>query len=88
MNITVEELVQLVKELANLETKPKWYPMRSQEPVPELKPDEIVKPLSVLDNLSDEEILMYATPRFDEIQAEKEAHKQKLLDEVREHKHG
>lgn len=48
------------------------------ETVPELKPEEIVKPLSPFDGLSDEEILYYATPFFDELQAKKEAQKTKL----------
>ncbi len=47
-------------------------------PVPDSKVEELVKPLSVLDEMTPEEILMYATPRYDEIQAEKEAQKEKL----------
>lgn len=49
--------------------------------VPELKAEDIVKPLSVLDEMSPEEILYYAVPHYDEIQAEKEAHKKKLEEE-------
>lgn len=49
--------------------------------VKDSKPEELVKPMSVLDELTDKEILFYATPYFDEIQAEKEAHKQKLEEE-------
>lgn len=52
-----------------------------KDPVPEVKAEEIVKPMSVLDDMSDEEILMYHSPRFDEIQAEKGAHKEKLAQE-------
>lgn len=50
--------------------------------VPDLKPEEIVKPLSAFDDLSDEEILYYATPYYDEIQGKKEAQKQKLSEET------
>ncbi len=46
--------------------------------VPEMKAEEIVKPMSVLDDLSDEEMLYYATPYFDQIQEEKKIHAQKL----------
>lgn len=44
--------------------------------------EEIVKPLSALDDLSEHEILYYATPYFDEIQAKKEAQKARLTEEV------
>lgn len=44
----------------------------------ELEAKDLVKPMSILDEMSAEEILFYATPRYDEIQAEKEAHKQSL----------
>lgn len=53
-------------------------------PVPELKAEEIVKPMSVLDDLSEEEIQYYATPYFDELQKRKAAQKQKLADEALE----
>lgn len=52
---------------------------KMEGPVPDQEWKEIFKPLSPLDDLSPEEILFYATPRFDEIQAEKEAHRQKLI---------
>ena len=48
------------------------------EAVPEMDAAELMKPFSPLDELSPEEILMFATPRFDEIQAEKAAHQEKL----------
>jgi hypothetical protein len=56
---------------------------KSSEPVPELKAEEIVKPLSAFDDLTEEEIMYYATPRYDEIQAEKAAHQEKLKEEGR-----
>lgn len=56
----------------------------SHAPVPELKAEEIVKPLSALDDLTEEEILYYATPYYDELQRRKEAHKQKLAEEAME----
>ena len=54
--------------------------------VEEMKAEEIVKPLSVLDEYSEEEIKYWATSYFDELQAKKEARsKQKQLDdELRE----
>lgn len=48
--------------------------------VPDLKATEIVVPGSPFDDLSDEEILYWATPHFDEIQRRKEAQKQKLAE--------
>lgn len=47
-----------------------------RETVPELKPEDIIKPLSVFDDISEEEIMYWATPRYDELQAEKELKKQ------------
>jgi hypothetical protein len=54
---------------------------QQSQSVPELKPEEIVKPLSPLDDFSDEEILYYATPYYDELQRKKEMHKEKLKQE-------
>jgi hypothetical protein len=41
--------------------------------VPDLKPEELISPLSVFEEYTDEEILYWATPYFDELQAKKEA---------------
>lgn len=49
--------------------------------VPEMKSEEIVTPLSTLDDVSDEELLYYATPYYDELQSRKEAHKQALKEQ-------
>lgn len=49
--------------------------------VPETKAEDIVTPMSILDEFSEEEILFYATPYFDELQNKKEAQKQKLAEE-------
>jgi hypothetical protein len=49
-----------------------------RDPIPD---DKIVAPPSVFDEMSEEEILMWATPRYDEIQAQKEAHQQRLEEE-------
>lgn len=48
---------------------------------PEIKEEELVKPMSPFDGMTEEEILYYATPYYDEIQAQKEAHAQKLAEE-------
>ncbi len=45
------------------------------------KAEDMVKPLSVLDDLSEEEILFWATPHYDELQYKKEQQKQKLNEE-------
>lgn len=50
--------------------------------VPEEKAEALMKPLSPLDEYTDEEIQFYATPYFDELQARKEAQaKQKKEDD-------
>ena len=52
------------------------------QPVEEMKPEEMVKPLSVLDEYTDEEIQYWATPWFDILQETKEAQKnQKQIDD-------
>lgn len=40
--------------------------------VKELKAEEIINPMSILDDLSEDEILYYSTPYYDELQAKKE----------------
>lgn len=45
--------------------------------VEDLKAEDIVKPLSPLDEYSDEEILYWSSGYFDELQAKKEAQKNK-----------
>lgn len=49
--------------------------------VPNEKAEVLVKPLSVLDEMSPEEILYYATPYYDEIQGQKAEHEAKLKEE-------
>ncbi len=50
--------------------------------VPDLPADKIVKPLSVLDQFTDEEILFYSTSRFEDLLAEKEAQKERIKEEI------
>lgn len=50
--------------------------------VPSLSAEELVKPMSVLDQMSEEEILYYATPHYDELQAKKKAHEEELKERV------
>jgi hypothetical protein len=40
--------------------------------VPELDAEDIMKPMSVFDEMTDEEILFYSTPYYDELLAKKE----------------
>lgn len=82
ISMTPEDLAALIRGLGSntFATNP-IEQVIAKTYVPELKPEEIIKPMSVLDDLTPEEILFYATPRYDEIQAEKEAHKQKLKEE-------
>lgn len=44
--------------------------------VPDLKPEQIIAPLPVFEELTDEEILYWATPYYDELQRKKELQKE------------
>lgn len=46
--------------------------VKAAQEVPELKPEDIVKPMSVLDEITEQEMLYWAVPFFDEIQEAKE----------------
>jgi hypothetical protein len=48
----------------------------------ELKLEDVLRPPSILGELSQEEILFAATPYFDEIQQKKADHQKKLNDEL------
>ena len=41
--------------------------------IQEVKPEEIIKPLPALDEISDDEILYWSSPYYDELQARKRA---------------
>ena len=49
--------------------------------VPELEGKDIVAPLSVMDEPSDDEILYYSTPYYDVLQAKKDQRTQQLAEE-------
>lgn len=46
--------------------------------VPESKAEDLLKPISLLDDITDEEILMWSSPYYDEMVAQKEAHKEAI----------
>lgn len=50
--------------------------------VPEAKAEEILSPLSVLDDLSEEEILFWHSPYYDELQLKKRTPKERDNDNV------
>jgi hypothetical protein len=52
--------------------------------VPELKAEEIVNPLSVLDEMDEDEITYWATPYYEELQAKKAALSQAARDQIKE----
>lgn len=52
--------------------------------VPDMKASDILAPISSFDDLSDEEILYWASPYYDDIQTKKEAQKQKLAENMHE----
>lgn len=67
--------------LGSLPLKPEQF--SAQDKVyGEIKAEDILKPPAHLDNLSSEEILFAATPYFDELQANKEAHQEKLKNDA------
>ena len=84
MDLSFEELEDVIKlakshNLAEFEfrgLRVKFdcsYPdKKTYEPIADPKQDAF-KPISPLDNFSPEEILYYATPFYDDLQAEKEA---------------
>ncbi len=45
--------------------------------VPEISADDLMKPVGPFDDLSEEEILFYATPYFEELQAKKAMQKER-----------
>ncbi len=59
------------------------HPVTKQLGFPqELKPEEMVTPLSVLDEYTEEEILYWSSGYFDDLQARKEsANKQRAIDD-------
>jgi hypothetical protein len=50
-------------------------------PVPDKTAEELIKPFPALDNVTAEELLYYATPYYDELQAKKEAQANKIAGE-------
>ena len=50
--------------------------------VPEISAEDLMKPIGPFDDLSEEEILFYATPYYDELQANKEMQKQRRESEA------
>lgn len=54
--------------------------------VPDKKIEELVKPISTLDQMSDKEILFAATPYFDELQEKKKMHQEKIDQELSKRK--
>lgn len=64
---------------------PVCHPEHQPAPVvmTELKAEDIVSPLSTLDQFTDEEMLYWASPYFDELQAKKIAHQEALNQEAK-----
>lgn len=46
--------------------------------VPEMKAEELLKPMSPFDELTDEEVLFWSTNHYDELQAKKAKHAEHL----------
>lgn len=92
---TIEEIETILSHFKNLGLKSVTidgitYEFKDLEKivnpyVPELKPEEIVKPLSPFDELTEEEILYWATPYGKELEARKKAQQEQkhFEDELR-----
>ena len=60
-------------------------PLKPIEPIAEdIEATDVVTPLSVLDDMDDDEILYWATPYYDEIQVKKEHMQQAAKDKQNE----
>lgn len=92
MSLTATEIVFLMKqakELGLTTIKVDGFEAQLATPMPIKQPEvmtdiddkDLVVPSSPFDDLSDEEILYFATPYYDELQAKKEAQAQKLKEE-------
>lgn len=54
--------------------QPQFQGYSAPQPIPEdIKPEEIVTPMSVFDEPTDEEVLYWSTSHYDELQAKKQA---------------
>lgn len=79
-DLEIMKLLVRAKELGITHEDIEAYKVSRETIVPDLKATEIVVPGSHFDDLSDEEILYWASPYYDEIQTRKEAQKQKLAE--------
>lgn len=73
-SVTIDNVVYQLHE--HMEIEQKINPSIPDE----VKPEDIMAKLSAFDMPSDEEILYFATPYYDQLQAEKELRAQQLKD--------
>ncbi len=57
-------------------------PKEIQEPLTDEQAKELVKNISVFDEMTEEEVLFYATPYFDTIQENKKKHEEHIKNEA------
>lgn len=50
----------------------------NHSPIPDMEAAELLKPMSPFDDLSEDEILYYSTPYFEQLQAQKKEHEEQL----------
>jgi hypothetical protein len=68
--------------ISDIDAKPPvTRPAIEPDDTTELKAEEIVAPISVLDDLSEEEIMYYHSPYYDELQARKEQRQKEIESE-------
>jgi hypothetical protein len=83
MGLNADDIIKIMraaKEMGILEEEKK--------PVDVSAPETVYAEVATLDMPSDEEVLYWATPYYDQIQAEKEAKKERIKEEVQGEEHG
>jgi arginine utilization protein RocB len=87
MALTADDIIKIMEKAAELgliETKEKQEP----KTLSEKDIEQAFKIQTPFDEMSEEEILFYATPHFDELQRQKEEKKQRISEEVKERRDG
>lgn len=63
----LKQSIKVAQDAAEAESKPQTPP----ESIPELTAEQIIVPVSPFDGLDDDDLLYWATPYYDELQAKK-----------------
>lgn len=66
------------------DSKPHHEAITTPQHVPDMKAEELIQPESVFDQMTEEEILYWATPYYDEVVAKKESQKKRTKNDYGE----